>query len=152
MKIKTLLPFTLSVLILTSTASLSQNLATRREMEKANKEIIPQVVKLIETKSGAKVTLELEPASFAEADQDTWSGLNYACERIGAAMAAVGKDQIGKDALANGVKKIVLVRALKDAKNEVALKDGTLTVKTNFIGSELAPLQVAIQKELEKAL
>ena len=143
---------TSALLILTAPLASAQNLAARREMEKANKETIPQAVKQIEAKSGAKVTLELDPVSFAEADADTWSGLNYACERITAALAAVAKDQLGKDALAKGVKKIVLVRASKEAKNKVAIKEGTLTVKTNFTGPELAPLQGAIQKELEKAL
>ncbi len=152
MKPLALLSTTFALLLLTATLSPAQNLAARREMEKANKETLPQAVKLIETKTAAKVTMELDPASFGEADQDTWSSLNYACERIAAAMATVGKDQLGKDALAKGVKKIVLVRAAKDGKNEITIKEGTLTVKTNFTGPELAPLQSAIEKELEKAL
>jgi len=152
MKLPNLLPQTFALLILTSAISFGQGLAARRELEKANKEILPQAVKTIEAKTGAKVTMELDPASFAEADQDTWSGLNYACERIAGALSAVGKDQLGEDAVTKGVKKIVLARAAKDAKNEVTLKEGTLTVKTNFTGPELAPLQSLVQKELEKAL
>jgi hypothetical protein len=130
----------------------AQGLNTRREIEKANKETFPEAVKKIEAVSGTAVTMEVDTASYGD-DEKAWSNLYIIVNRVVGAIEEVGKDKIGKEALAKGVKKIVIVKTGKDAKEDAAeLKDGTLTVKTSAYDDSGYTIQGVVQTALEKAL
>jgi len=140
-----------SILLIAGNAQ-AQSLNTRREIEKATKETLPAAVKAIEASTAAKVTLEVDSASFGD-DEKAWSNLYIVANRISGALGEVGKDQIGKDAIAKSVKQIVIVKLAKDAREDaVELKDGTLTVKTAATDHAVSLLQGVIVTAIEKAL
>lgn len=146
------LPAVLVSLLLAVANTPAQSPETRREIEKAGKETLPRAARAIEESVDAKVALEVDAASFGE-DQKAWSNLYIVANRIVGALGEVGKDQMGKDAIAKNVKKIVIVKLGANAGEDgVELKDGTMTVKTAATDDAVALLQGVITKALEKTL
>jgi hypothetical protein len=125
---------------------------TRREIEKAAKETFPRAVRSIEENVDAKVSFEVDTASFGD-DEKAWSNLYIIANRITGALGEVGKDQVGKDAIAKRIQKIVIIK-LPDitAADSIDLRDGTLTVKSTGTDPAMALLQGIITRSLEKTL
>jgi hypothetical protein len=129
----------------------AQSLTTRRHIETATKETIPDAVKRIEEAVGVKVELTLANESLGD-DEKAWNNFYLVCNRLVDAIAEVGKDQLGKDAIKAGVKKIAISKSTGDTADEVTVKEGTLTVKTAFTDDSIYTLQGLIQSTLEKSL
>lgn len=130
----------------------AENPNTRREIDKAAKETFPRAVRSIEENVDAKVTLGVDVASFGD-DEKAWSNLYIVANRIVGALGEVGKDQVGKDAIAKNVQKILIVKLDTEAKEDfIELKDGTLTIKTAATDAAMALLQGVITRSLEKTL
>jgi hypothetical protein len=139
-------------ILLTSGNAEAESPNTRREIEKAAKETLPRAARSIEENTDARVALEVDAASFGD-DEKAWGNLYIVANRIAGALGEIGKDQMGKDAIARGVKKVVIMKLGADAKEDaVELADGTLTVKTAATDQAVALLQPLIVRGLEKAL
>lgn len=125
---------------------------TRRAIEKATKETFPRAVRAIEENVDAKVSFEVDAASFGD-DEKAWSNLYIIANRVIGALGEVGKDQVGKDAIAKSIQKIVIVK-LPDAgaTDSIDLNNGTLTVKSTGTDPAMALLQGIITRSLEKTL
>jgi hypothetical protein len=125
---------------------------TRREIEKAAKETFPRAVRSIEQNVDAKVSFEVDTASFGD-DEKAWSNLYIIANRVIGALGEVGKDQVGKDAIARSIQKILIVK-LPDANatDSIDLHNGTLTVKSTGTDPAMALLQGIITRSLEKTL
>jgi hypothetical protein len=150
MKIPRLLPVALLSSLLA--CAHAENPNTQREIEKAAKETFPRASRAIEENVDAKVALGVDAASFGD-DEKAWSNLYIIANRIVGALGEVGKDQVGKDAIAKGIQKVVIVKIGTDAKEDsIDLKDGTLTVKTTGTDPAMALLQGIITRSLEKTL
>src|SRR5690242_20242244 len=97
----------IAVLLGAATSALhAQNVDLRREVEKANKQTLPAAVKQIEDSIDIKVALAVDADSFGN-DAHAWSNLYIIANRIVGAVSEVGRDQVGKDAIERGVKKVV---------------------------------------------
>lgn len=121
------------------------------EIEKARKETFPRASRAIEEATDAKITLEVDAASFGT-DEKAWSNLYIVANRVVGALSEIGKDQVGKDAIAGNLKKVVIVKPGAGAtEDSIELKDGTLTVKTSATDLAMSLLQGIITRGLEKA-
>jgi len=123
------------------------------EIEKARKETFPRASRAIEEATDAKITLEVDAASFGT-DEKAWSNLYIVANRVVGALSEIGKDQVGKDAIAGTLKKVVIVKPDAGATataDSIELKDGTLTVKTSATDLAMSLLQGIITRGLEKA-
>jgi hypothetical protein len=122
------------------------------EIEKARKETLPRAARAIEEATDAKITLEVDAASFGT-DEKAWSNLYIVANRVVGALSEIGKDQVGKDAIAGNLRKVVIVKpGTGAAEDSIELKDGTLTVKTSATDLAMSLLQGIITRGLEKAL
>ena len=151
MKLRFLLPALFSVVLIVGNA-VAQSANVQRLMEKSGKETLPAGTKKIQEETGAKVALEVNTASYGD-DEKAWVNLPIIVNRIVAAILDVGRDQVGKDAIAKSIQKVVIVKSGGEAKDDAAeLKDGTLTVKTAANDQSGTSLQDVIARVLEKAL
>jgi len=122
------------------------------EIEKARKETFPRASRAIEEATDARITLEVDAASFGT-DEKAWSNLYIVANRVVGALSEIGKDQVGKDAIAGNLKKVVIVKpGAGPAEDSIELKNGTLTVKTSGTDLAMSLLQGIITRGLEKAL
>lgn len=152
MMIPRLLPAVLLSVAFAMQNAIAQNPATQREIEKAGRETLPRAAKAIEESIDAKIALEVDTASFGD-DVKAWSNLAIVANRIVAALGEVGKDQMGKDAIAKNVRKIVISRRTAGAgEDHVELKEGTMTIRTSASDDAVSVLQGVIKEALEKAL
>lgn len=125
---------------------------TRREIEKAAKETFPRAVRAIEENIDAKVSFEVDAASFGD-DEKAWSNLHIIANRVIGALSEVGKDQMGKDAIAASIRKVAIIKLDPGtAEDSIELKDGILTVRTSATDPAMALLQGIITRSLEKTL
>lgn len=123
-----------------------------KEVDQAALETLARAGKSIEEAVDAKVSLEVDVASFA-GDSKGWNNLKIIAARIVAALSEVGKDQVGKDFIARSVGKVVITKFAGAAATDSAeLKDGTLTVKTQATDDAVALLQGVITRAFEKLL
>jgi hypothetical protein len=98
------------------------------------------------------VTIEVDAVSFGD-DEKAWANLNLIANRLAGALGEVGKDQVGKDAIAKNIQKAVIAKLGAEAKEDTAeLKDGTLTIRTTASDNAMPLLQNVIVAALEKAL
>ncbi len=148
-----LLPAALAVFLLVAANAGAQNPNTTiREIEKARKETFPRSTRAIEEATDAKVALEVDAATFGD-DEKAWGNLYIVANRIVGALSEIGKDQVGKDAIAKSVKKVVIVKLGASTREDgIELKEGSLTVKTSATDDAVALLQGIITRSLEKAL
>jgi hypothetical protein len=137
-------------LLLHSSAT-AQSFDPQRELEKARKETFPRSAKAIEEATDVKLTLEVDAASFGS-DEKAWSNLYIVANRVVGALSEVGKDQVGKDAIAANIKRVVITKpAAGVLEDSIELKDGTLTVKSSATDLAVSLLQGIITRSLEKA-
>jgi hypothetical protein len=130
----------------------AENPNTRRELEKAAKETFPRAVRAIEENVDVKVAFEVDATSFGD-DEKAWSNLYIVANRVIGALSEVGKDQVGKDAIAKSIQKVAIVKLGPGAKEDfIELKGGTLTVRTVGSDPAMALLQGIITRSLEKIL
>ena len=138
-------------LVLASEFALAQSFDPQRELEKARKETFPRSARAIEEATDVKLTFEVDAASFGS-DEKAWSNLYIVANRVVGALSEVGKDQVGKDAIAAHIKKVLITRpAAGVIEDSIDLKDGTLTVKTSATDLAVSLLQGIITRSLEKA-
>jgi hypothetical protein len=133
-------------------ASFAENFDAKRELDRASKQTLPAAAKTIEQNTDAKVHLEIDAKSFGN-DAKAWSNLNIIANRIVGAFSEVGQDQVGKDAIEHGIKRVVIAR-LGDPKEDdvVELKQQTVYVNTTGSDKAMIVLQNVIVTALEKAL
>jgi hypothetical protein len=146
-----ILIFSLS-LVLSLVNTQAQSLNTKRAIEVANKETLPEAIKKIETASGAKLLMEVDAKSFGD-DEKAWANLYLVVNRTVGAIEDVAKDKIGQDAVKKGLKKIVITKRSTEAKEDSAeLKECTLTINTLSNDESGYHLQGILQKYLESKL
>jgi hypothetical protein len=132
-------------------ASSAQTFDAAREAEKASKQILPGAAKAIEENTDAKLVLEVDAASFGT-DEKAWSNLYIIANRVVGAFNEVGRDQVGKDAIARDVKRVVISKLAETQTDAVELQDHTLHVRTNAGDKAMIVLQNIIVSALENAL
>ena len=124
----------------------------QRAIDKATREILPSGTRRVEEETDAKVAFEIDSASYGQ-DAKAWGNLNITVHRIVSALLEIGKDQVGKDALAKMIRKVAIYRTSPDTPEDTAeLKDGTLFVRTTGSDQTGTTLQGVVKAALEKAL
>ena len=139
-------------LLVNAQVACGQSSDAQKEIHKPGRETLARAEKTIESAVDAKVSLEVDAASFG-GDSKSWSNLNIIANRVVAALSEVGKDQVGKDAIARNVSKVVIVKLAEAATADSAdLNGGTLTVRTQGTDDAVALLQGVITRTVEKLL
>ncbi len=114
------------------------NLTTRR-MLKEIKEITVKAEADLRERTGLDIGLTVDEASFPE-DEAVLNDFHvhriYGLDSIQEAIAAVTVDELGKEAVEESIKKIVLANTAKSWKEDggrsLRLEDGVLTVSVSF--------------------
>jgi hypothetical protein len=116
---------------------------------------IPTAMKQLEkdTQGATKnLKVEFDWKSFGE-DKNAMDGAWSCWEQSLQGVSEVCKDEIGKEAVKKGLKKIKIINMKKDAPAEVSFKGGTLTMTVYFAnGTQASPGWTQIQKVLEEGL
>lgn len=103
-------------------------LAEKREIEKAKTGWLPERLKELKELCGADVPYEIDWASF---DGDV-QGLNWlehnGPAQVGVAFRIIGADDLGRQALREGVKKVVVKNVKDAAARSCAFDGGVLTL------------------------
>ncbi len=126
-------------------------LAERRMQQEFEKERVPQYVAAIaEFCPKASIAIEIDWTSFdLKAMENMWS----VWDQPRYALEEVCKDDLGKQAVADGVKKILFHNVKSNDAVGAELASGTLHVRMNFVdGASGTPGWTAIQKVVEDAL
>jgi hypothetical protein len=104
-------------------------LAEQRKVKNAQDNVIPKVQQQIAEAAGVTMPFDIDWDSFTSdpASLD-WLGTTSGLYVIADGLAAVCSDDLGKEALAKGVKKVVVKNVADKASEKVAFEGGTLTV------------------------
>jgi hypothetical protein len=108
----------------------------KREMKKANDEWLPVKNKeLAELSGGGKMSFEVDWATF-EGNLQAMNWLEFnGPQQVVNAFRMIGTDDLGKEALRDGVKKIVVKNTAEEKDKGMAMKDGVFTLTCSFAKS-----------------
>jgi hypothetical protein len=108
----------------------------KREMKKANDEWLPVKNKeLSELSGGGKASFEVDWATF-EGDLQAMNWLEFnGPQQVVNAFRMIGTDDLGKEALRESVKKIVVKNTAAEKDKSMAMKDGVFTLTCAFAKS-----------------
>ena len=145
------LPILLLLFLLAPLVARAQSLATRRLIETAKTDQIPEIERAIAEKTGAKIPVEVDFASLGD-EAATFDSLRVTFNRVVSALEEQARDKLGKEAVAAKVKRVAIARA-KDLKEDAAeLKDGTLSLRSQLTDSSTLTVGGVISAALEKGL
>jgi hypothetical protein len=125
-------------------------LEERRKMKELQETVLPGRVKEIEQICGKPIAYEVDWDSF-----DTFNALNFldntSCHRLNMALRVICKDDMGKEAVREGLKLI----KLKNVKDKAAMKltfEGGVLEMHNVYAEHIYPSDNAIRELLLKNL
>ena len=110
-------------------------LEEKREMKKAEEWLPGKHEELAELSGGGKATFDIDWKTF-EGDVKGMSWLEFnGPQQVVNAFRIIGADDLGKEALRDGVKKIVVKNAKAATDKALAYEDGVLTLTCAFAKS-----------------
>ncbi|MCU0725050.1 MAG: hypothetical protein MUE73_04545 [Planctomycetes bacterium] len=110
-------------------------LAEKRAMEKAMKEWLPNREKELAEICGGPVPYEVDWTSFdGDAKGIEWLEHNGP-QQVSMAFRGIGTDDLGRQALREGVKKVVLRNTGKPEEKQLGFEGGVLTLRCAFAQS-----------------
>lgn len=113
----------------------AQSLDTRRFLKEMQDKDVPEFQKKASDAAGTPITLDIDQGSFGDNKSALESMRFYLFPGLTAALATIAKDDLGKQALAQKIKKVHVVYDLKvNDQKGLSLKDGTLDVHYAFGG------------------
>jgi hypothetical protein len=131
-------------------------LAERRAIKQAHDEVIPAAKTMIKNLSGADVAIELDVPSFEEhpkmmGSDFLWVLKHYAFESLETALQDICKDDMGKEAVKDGFKKITVKNVPTGTPRRISFSAGVFALEERFnLGEYYTSSE--IQKVIEKGL
>lgn len=116
-------------------------LAERRAIKAVQDDTIPAAKAMIKNLSGADVAIELDAPS-CEADPNCmsddfpWTLKHYAFESLESALREICQDAMGKQAVQDGFKKMVVRHVVSGTSRKLAFAGGVLTLEEQLNGGE----------------
>lgn len=107
-------------------------LAERRKIKELEEDVLPGRTREIEEICGAAIPYEVDWASFG----DDATALNFidnlSCHRLNMALRMICQDEMGKEAVRNGIKKITLTNVATPEQRSVVLDAGVLAMQCAY--------------------
>jgi len=107
-------------------------IAERRKINELEEQVLPGRVKEIEEICGAAIPYKVDWASFAGDATALNSMDNLSCHRLNMALRMICQDEMGKEAVRNGIKEVRLRNVVTPADRNVVLEDGVLTMQCAY--------------------
>lgn len=107
-------------------------LAERRKIKELEEEVLPGRAKEIEEICGVAIPYEVDWASFG----DDATALNFidnlSCHRLNMALRMICQDEMGKEAVRTGIKKVTLKNVATPEQRSVQLDAGVLAMQCAY--------------------
>jgi hypothetical protein len=128
-------------------------LREKRRIAELNDEVVLDLIGQTKTLTGAEIPWEVDWESFASSMEALDNIEHQGLRRISGAINTICRDKIGKDAIREGLKKIVVKNAEDAGQKKIVFKDGILEVIGAWAASwEGYPDEGVIQATLENGL
>jgi hypothetical protein len=128
-------------------------LAERRKIKEMQDTTFPARVKEIEEICGAAIPYEVDWESFSESLEALKFLDNISCHRLNMALRTICLDDMGKQAVRDGLKKVKLKNVKDEASKTMTFEGGVLDMQTPYaLGATAIISDVEIVRLLEKGL
>ena len=128
-------------------------LTERRMMQELREKTIPEREKEIEEICGKLIPYEIDWDSLSDDPEALRFLDNVSCHRLNMALRVICMDQLGKQAVAESLRKVRLVNVKDPADMSVQFNDGTLEMRCAYAQGALGMhSDNVIRQVLEKAL